>query len=78
MKVGDLVKLKGFNRSHRNEIPHGIVLADLGLRKYKIRWLNLILAKRYALPVIMPINKLELINGAHIQSDPGSSNGHPT
>jgi len=75
MKVGDLVKLKGFGRSHRNDVPHGIIVADLGLKKYKIRWLNLILARRYALPVIMPINKLELINSSARQSEPKTS-GH--
>jgi len=62
MKVGDLVKLKGFNRSHRNDVPHGIITADLGLDKFKIRWLNKEIASRWAIPVIMPSEKLELIN----------------
>tara|TARA_Y100000034_G_C6523481_1_gene225370 strand:- start:176 stop:370 length:195 start_codon:yes stop_codon:yes gene_type:complete len=62
MKVGDLVKLKGFSRSHRNDVPHGIITADLGLDKFKIRWLNKEIASRWAIPVIMPSEKLELIN----------------
>jgi hypothetical protein len=62
MKVGDLVKLKGFNRSHRNDVPHGIITADLGLDKFKIRWLNKEIASRWAIAVIMPAEKLELIN----------------
>ena len=63
MKVGDLVKLKGFDQSHRNDVPHGIITADLGLNKYKVRWLNTEIAKRWAITVIMPQEKLELING---------------
>jgi hypothetical protein len=62
MKVGDLVKLKGFNRTHRNDVPHGIITADLGLNKFKIRWLNKEIASRWAIPVIIASEKLELIN----------------
>ena len=61
MKVGDLVKLKGFKLSNPNEIPHGFIVANLGLNKYKLRWLNLELAARWAVTPIMPQDKLELI-----------------
>lgn len=64
MKVGDLVKLKGFNKSHRNDVPHGIITADLGLDKFKVKWLNVEIAKRWAIAVIVPLEKLELINGS--------------
>jgi len=63
MNIGDLVKLKGFKTTHPNDVPHGIISADLGLSKFKIKWLNEKVAQRWALPVIMPIEKLELING---------------
>ena len=61
MKVGDLVKLKGFKVANPNEIPHGFIVANLGLNKYKVRWLNLELAARWAVTPIMPQDKLELI-----------------
>ena len=61
MKVGDLVKLKGFKLSNPNEIPHGFIVANLGLNKFKVRWLNLELAARWAVTPIMPQDKLELI-----------------
>ena len=61
MKVGDLVKLKGFELTNPNDIPHGFIVADLGLNKYKIRWLNPELATRWAMNSITPIEKLELI-----------------
>ena len=61
MKVGDLVKLKGFKLSNPNEIPHGFIVANLGLNKYKVRWLNLELAAQWAVTPIMPQDKLELI-----------------
>tara|TARA_R110002020_G_scaffold423514_1_gene632604 strand:- start:1418 stop:1612 length:195 start_codon:yes stop_codon:yes gene_type:complete len=61
MKVGDLVKLKGFELTDPNDIPHGFIVADLGLNKYKIRWLNPELATRWAMNSITPIEKLELI-----------------
>ncbi len=64
MKVGDLVKLKGFNKSHRNDVPHGIITADLGLDKFKVKWLNVEIAKRWAIAVIVPLEKLELISGS--------------
>tara|TARA_R110000824_G_scaffold111218_4_gene259583 strand:- start:2945 stop:3139 length:195 start_codon:yes stop_codon:yes gene_type:complete len=62
MNVGDLVKLKGFSKSHRNEVPHGIITADLGLNKFKIRWLNKEIASRWAISAIISSEKLELIN----------------
>jgi hypothetical protein len=62
MKIGDLVKLKGFSLSSPNDIPHGLIIASLGLDKYKIKWLNDELATRWAVSVIMPSDKLELIN----------------
>ena len=62
MKVGDLVKLKGFKHSDQNEIPHGLITADLGLNKYKVKWLNEKIALRWATPVIIAMEKLELIN----------------
>ena len=61
MKVGDLVKLKGFERTNPNEIPHGFIIADLGLNKYKIKWLNPDLAVRWAISPVTPATKLELI-----------------
>jgi len=61
MNVGDLVKLKGFKHTDPNEIPHGFVMADVGLNKYKIKWLNLDLAARWALTSITSEDKLELI-----------------
>jgi hypothetical protein len=61
MKVGDLVKLKGFDNSNRNDIPHGIIVADLGLEKYKVSWLNKEIAQRWAISPIVPQEKLELI-----------------
>ena len=61
MKVGDLVKLKGFNVTNPNEIPHGFIVADLGLNKFKIKWLNPALAARWAVGAITAQDKLELI-----------------
>jgi len=61
MKVGDLVKLKGFKVSNPNDIPHGFIVADLGLDKFKIKWLDPDLAARWAMSPITPIEKLELI-----------------
>jgi len=71
MKVGDLVKLKGFKNTNQNEIPHGLIAADLGLNKYKVRWLNEEIALRWAMSSIVAIDKLELINSN--QSVPESS-----
>jgi hypothetical protein len=64
MNIGDLVKLRGFNITNQNDVPHGIIYADLGLNKYKVRWLNEDVALRWTLPSIMPLEKLELINSA--------------
>ena len=61
MKVGDLVKLKGFKVSNPNDIPHGFIIADLGLKKFKIKWLDPDLAALWAMSPIMSIEKLELI-----------------
>lgn len=66
MKVGDLVKLKGFSKTHRNDVPHGIITADLGLNKYKVRWLNMEIAKRWAISAVVPQEKLELINSTDL------------
>jgi hypothetical protein len=62
MNIGDLVKLKGFNLTDQNEIPYGIISVDLGLDKYKVRWLNDKIAARWTLSPIMPASKLELVN----------------
>tara|TARA_Y100000034_G_C6836207_1_gene377909 strand:- start:179 stop:379 length:201 start_codon:yes stop_codon:yes gene_type:complete len=62
MKIGDLVKLKGFKSTDPNDIPHGLIAADLGLNKYKVTWLNEEIASRWAMSAIVPIEKLELIN----------------
>lgn len=62
MCIGDLVKLKGFDQTDQNDVPHGIISADLGLHKYKVKWLNEKIAKRWALPVIMSEEKLEILN----------------
>jgi len=64
MNIGDLVKLKGFDKTNQNDIPHGVISADLGLNKFVVRWLNENIAQRWAVPAIMPIEKLELINSA--------------
>jgi hypothetical protein len=64
MKVGDLVKLKGFKVANPNEIPHGFIIADLGLNKFKIKWLDPDLAARWAMTPITPIEKLELITSS--------------
>ncbi len=62
MKIGDLVKLKGFKSTDPNDIPHGLIAADLGLNKYKVRWLDEEIASRWAISTIVPIEKLVLIN----------------
>ena len=64
MKVGDLVKLKGFENSDPNEIPHGLICVDLGLRVYKIKWFNEEIAQRWAVKAVMSHDKLELIAAA--------------
>jgi len=63
MKVGDLVKLKGFKNTNQNEIPHGLITAELGLNKFKVKWLNKNVALRWALTSVVAFEKLELING---------------
>ena len=62
MNIGDLVKLKGFKLTNQNDIPHGIISADLGLNKFKVRWLNEDVAHRWAVPAIIPMEKLELLS----------------
>ena len=62
MKVGDLVKLKGFKNTNQNEIPHGLITAELGLNKFKVEWLNKNVALRWALTSVVAFDKLELIN----------------
>jgi hypothetical protein len=61
-KPGDLVKLKGFNRLKINDIPIGIIEANLGLEKYKINWSNDNLARRYALTSVIAETKIELLS----------------
>ena len=61
MNVGDLVKLKGFKHTDPNEVPHGFIMAYMGLKKYKIKWLDPQLAARWALTSITAEEKLELI-----------------
>ena len=70
MQVGDLVKLKGFNIANPNEVPHGLVSANFGLNKYKIKWLDEDIANRWALGPIIAAESLEVINGVDDQSDP--------
>jgi len=65
MKVGDLVKLKGFKNSDPNDIPHGLICADLGISVYKIKWLDEEVATRWALKTVMPSDKLELISSTN-------------
>ena len=65
MKVGDLVKLKGFKNSDPNDIPHGLICVDLGLHVYKIKWFDEEVAIRWALKTVMPADKLELVNSTN-------------
>ena len=62
MKVGDLVKLKGFKITNQNEVPHGVISADFGLGKVKVMWLNEEVAATWALSKMMDTDKLEVIN----------------
>ncbi len=66
MNIGDLVKLKGFELTDQNDIPHGIITANFGLGKYKVNWLNDDIASRWALTPIVPAEKLELINSTKV------------
>jgi hypothetical protein len=63
VKVGDLVKLKGFNLTDPNEIPHGLIAGNFGLNKFKVRWLDDDIAVRWALGPIVEGDSLEVING---------------
>ncbi len=62
MQIGDLVKLKGFDRTDPNEIPHGLIVANFGLDKFKVKWLNEDLAHRFALHPIMRGSVLEVLS----------------
>ena len=66
MSIGDLVKLKGFELTDPNDIPHGIIAANFGLGKFKVRWLNDDIAGRWALTPIVSADKLELINSVKV------------
>jgi len=61
-KIGDLIKLKGFKKLDINDTPVGIIVANLGLGKYKINWADSIVARRFALSEIMDKDSMELIN----------------
>jgi len=62
MNIGDLVKLKGFSKTNQNDIPYGVISADLGLNKFIVKWTDKNIAQRWALPSIMSMEKLELVN----------------
>jgi len=64
MNTGDLVKLKGFDKTNHNDIPHGIIITNLGIGKVKVRWLNKTIAIRWQLTDIISIKKLALLNKA--------------
>jgi len=61
-KIGDLIKLKGFRRLDLNETPVGLIMANLGLNKFEINWVDNNIAKRFGLTTIMPAEKIELIS----------------
>jgi predicted membrane GTPase involved in stress response len=61
-KIGDLIKLKGFKKLDINETPVGIIIANLGLDKYKINWTDDRIARRFGLTAVMHIDKMELIS----------------
>ena len=61
-KIGDLIKLRGFKKLDINETPVGIIVANLGLGKYKVNWTDTIIAKRFALTEIMDEESMDLIN----------------
>jgi len=62
INIGDLVKLKGFKKLDINETPVGIVVADLGINKFKINWADESIARRFSLTEIMHLDRLELIS----------------
>tara|TARA_Y100000310_G_scaffold283855_1_gene306132 strand:+ start:495 stop:692 length:198 start_codon:yes stop_codon:yes gene_type:complete len=64
MEIGDLVKLKGFNIAESNEVPHGLISADFGLNKFKVKWLDENIATRWALGSIIAGESLEVVNSA--------------
>ena len=59
--IGDLIKLKGFKKLEINDTPMGIIVAKLGISKYKINWANDKISRRFGLTEIMHASKLELI-----------------
>ena len=62
INIGDLVTLKGL--SQVNEKPIGLVKAAAGPMQLKIIWLNVDVAKRYALAHIVKTKKLEVVSEA--------------
>ena len=59
--VGDLIKLKGFKKLDINDTPVGIVVANLGINKYKINWADVKISRRFGLDEVVHASKLELI-----------------
>ena len=59
---GDLVMLKGFNQKNSSDVPLGLVVRYMGDKKYKINWVNEVLARRWALGPLIEAEKIELIN----------------
>tara|TARA_R110000824_G_scaffold5670_16_gene26245 strand:- start:3224 stop:3448 length:225 start_codon:yes stop_codon:yes gene_type:complete len=60
--IGDLIKLKGFKKLDINDTPVGIIIANLGISKFKINWADEKIAKRFGLTEIMHKDKIELIS----------------
>ena len=60
--IGDLIKLKGFKKLSLNETPIGIIMADLGLNKFKINWADDHIARRFGLTTVMAAEKIEKLN----------------
>ena len=63
-KVGDLVCLRGFNKTDKdpNSIPIGFVLRIIGSKMCKVKWVDAKLAVRFALPEFIESKKIELLN----------------
>ena len=64
--IGDLVKLKGFLKTDPSEIPHAIIVADLGLGKLSVQWTNPKLAIRFAMTNV--VEAIEIVNKAGRQN----------
>ena len=62
------MKLKGFLKTDPSEIPHAIVVADLGLGKLSVQWTNQKLAVRFAMTNIVEARKIEIVNKAGRQN----------